>query len=459
MAQGRYDLSQIGATMEQTPPVDLTHLGAVPVMENAMPQGGMQPNQFNPGFFEKLAPNILAGLAQMGHSLINAPSNIAQYAASKGAISPETAQAIPRQQDYDYAAMLKLPNTTSDQIVQSLTKNAPAMAIPALRGAGLLPALSRIGGQAAWGGLTNDNPAQGAGEFGGMQALFEALTPLAKPVAWAAEAINPQKYAGKIAEQIRNYAQAGYKEAQPYYKPAEEYFGNNITVDPKKYLGFEKDDLQYFKAPAKKAYNDFVAEPTLGNLHDLQSKMGMQPELGGWRQGIKDKIASYLHYQDPEALASYQKGSDIMRDKYYPYTANDILENITQYEKPITKYNPNTLAKGLSNAPIVQQSEKALTPLDHPLVGLAESLQNRMNRAKMYQYGVPAALGAMTGHLIEPGLGGLFGAGTGAAFGKFGEPQLLGLAQNPEMLKILETLNRGLQGAGSQAVGYHMYNQ
>ncbi len=145
--------------------------------------------EFNPSFAEKLAPNVLAGLAQMGHSIINAPSNIAQFAASHGAINPQTANKIPRQQDYDFSSMLGLPGTTSDKIIQSLAKNAPAMLMPGadlgaigkgiesipLAGKSISTALSNIIPQAGWGAYTSENPYEGMKEFGLGQAAMEAL--------------------------------------------------------------------------------------------------------------------------------------------------------------------------------------------------------------------------------------------------------------------------------------------
>lgn len=420
-----------------------------------IPQDKMQ-SKFDPGFMEKLAPNILAGLGELGHSLINSPSNIARYAASKGLINPETANSIPRQQDYNYSEMLKIPGTTADQVVQSLAKNSPAFFIP---GAGtsstLLNAASRIAPQAAFGALTNENPLKGAAEFGLGQAALEGLA----PIGVLAEKINPIKYAGQVAEKIRGFAKKGLDEANEYYKPVNTKYNEEIITDsPKKYIGLKKNDLAYFRPPAKKAYNDFVETPNFENLHDLQSKMGDQPELSGWRNDIKNKIVDFLS-KDPEMLKSYQTGSDIMKNKYYPYVDNDVLRDITEYKKPIKTYDADKLNKALKESSLVDRSNKAVEPIDHPIVGLSKSLESKLNRSDAYQYGVPAAIGALGGHFVDPMLGTIGGATAGSIFGRYGEPQLLRLAQNPAVIKAFENARKGLQGAVRSGVGYNLYNQ
>jgi hypothetical protein len=97
---------------------------------SGQPNSDLPQDNFNPSFASKLAPNILSGLAQMGHGVLNTPSNIANYAASKGLIKPETAAKVPRQQDYDFSSMLKLPNTTADKIVQGIAQYSPALLSP-----------------------------------------------------------------------------------------------------------------------------------------------------------------------------------------------------------------------------------------------------------------------------------------------------------------------------------------
>jgi len=361
--------------------------------------------------------------------------------------------------------------TDIENVEHSIGKNLPSFAIPEAKIGGFIPqALSRIAGQTGWGALTNQNAGEGAKEYGATQGGLELLSAPFKGVSKLAEMVNPREYAGKIAEQIRNLAQAGKAEADPYYQPARKYFDNNVTPTPKKYLEFSKEDRAYFNAPTKKAYNDFVADPTLGNLHNFQSAMGAQPDLGQWREGIKNKIAGFLK-QDPKALEDYKKGSDIMRDKYYPYVSTDELRDIAEHKNPIKERDPNALAKGLKNAPIVENSGKALEPSNHPLVGFNQNMQDALNKGQLAQYGIPMTVGALLGHAVNPTLGSLMGhnvdpmlatlagIGAGGIFGKYTEPTLLRQAQNPMLKSYLNNIRLALQGAGRGAVGYNMYGQ
>lgn len=73
--------------------------------------------------------DILSGAAKGGHQVLNAPSNIANYLASKGIISNGMAGMVPRQQDYNYDAMLGINNPTfADKALQFVPQVAPLVA-------------------------------------------------------------------------------------------------------------------------------------------------------------------------------------------------------------------------------------------------------------------------------------------------------------------------------------------
>jgi len=116
-------------------------------------------------FIEKLPKNILAGLAQMGHGVINAPHNITK------AISPKFAEHIPKQHDYDYPKMLGLPEESSiaDKLIRGAVQYAPAMMLPVANmgiGAAAASLPMRMGAQAvpqaAFGATQNPNAVHGA---------------------------------------------------------------------------------------------------------------------------------------------------------------------------------------------------------------------------------------------------------------------------------------------------------
>ncbi len=151
----------------------------------------------------KFVPNVVAGLAKMGHNVINAPHDITNY------FSPKLAKHIPKQQDYDFAAGLGLPTdeihrngeapTTADKIVQSLAQYAPAFVAPnaALGGAGraiasipkagnYLSRAAEIGApQAAFGATQNEeDPLRGAEEgaiTGAVSPAIEKIINLLRP--------------------------------------------------------------------------------------------------------------------------------------------------------------------------------------------------------------------------------------------------------------------------------------
>jgi len=353
-------------------------------------------------------------------------------------------------------AMGKQP-TDLEGIEQSIGRNAPSFAIPEAKIGGFIPqALSRIAGQTGWGALTSNDSAEGAKQFGLTQSALEGVNAPVRAIGSLAEAINPRKFAGKIAEEIRNLANKGLSEGEKEYAPVHaKYDTNLITTMPKDYLGFHPEDTQYFKPEVNRAFRDFKAEPTFENLHALQSVMGKYPELKPLRDSVKQKIQSYLS-QDKPMLNSYNRGSDILKEKYYPYVSTNELKDIVEHERPITEHDPAALSKGLKTAPVVENAGKALLPGSHPLVGLSKAVQDKLNQGQLLQYGVPMTLGAAIGHGIDPVLGALSGISAGSIFGKYAEPQLLKQAQNPALRAHLENLRKVLQGAGRTAVGYNM---
>lgn len=354
--------------------------------------------------------------------------------------------------------------STGEAMEHALGRAAPAMMFPEVGATGLIPRmieapLARIGQQAGFGAATSQNPLEGAKEFGGLQAGMEALGAPFKAVGAVAEFMNPIKYAGNVAEKIRNFAKSGLEEGESYYKPVHAKYDESwVTPTPEKYLGFHPEDRQYFKPIVNKAYRDFIAEPSFKNLHSLQSKMGQQPELKPLRDQIKERINSFLSH-DPEMLNSYQMGSNILRDKYYPYIENDVLKGIVEHEKPITKFNAKALSKALEGSSIVDLAKKSAENIQHPLVGLSKALQSKMNIGEAAEISLPIALGLLGstgGSLIHPEFGALIGAGSGAAAGKYLLPSMLGLAQNESIVNALKNAQSLLGSTGKGLMGYNL---
>lgn len=69
--------------------------------------------------------NLLGGYAQFGHNIVNLPYNVAKYSGL------ESAEKIPHQQEYDFAALLGQPEKeTSDLITQGIAEYLPSMLLP-----------------------------------------------------------------------------------------------------------------------------------------------------------------------------------------------------------------------------------------------------------------------------------------------------------------------------------------
>lgn len=405
-------------------------------------------------FLQKLATSVSNNIPSPG---MPAGLNIASGLFSLASQNPQQQNMIA---NLPQVATGQQP-TDSQQIEHSIGKNSPSFAMPEAGSSSfLLNALSRIAGQSAFGVASNPGDRLDAGEsFGGLQTVMEAIPAAGNIAKIFAEQINPMKFAGQIAEQARTMAQSAKNEANTYYNPVNEKYNDSwVTPTPKQYLDFKPEDTQYFKPDVNRAYRDFNAEPSFGNLHTLQSKMGAYPELAPLREGIKGKIQSFLS-NDPEMLELYNTGSNILKNNYYPYVSNDILKDVVEHQKPITQFDPVKLSKALNDSPMVQASNKAEQPIEHPIVNLATQMTNKLNTGQLVQHLLPTILGGITGNFIEPALGTLGGAGAGALFGKYGEPQLLKLAQNPSAQRFFSGLHNLGQNALRQALGYQLYGQ
>lgn len=351
--------------------------------------------------------------------------------------------------------------TALENVEHSIGRNIPSLFFPEFQGGYIPSAISRIAGQGLWGASTSEDKKEGGLTSGIGQAVLEGAGAIPRTVGKVAEFINPQKYAGRIAEAIRTNARTGYEKAQKYYNPVHEKYDENLlTPTPKKYLGFKKEDLQYFKPIVRKSYNDFIAEPNFKNLHQLQHEMGQQPELRTYRTSIKDKIQSYLSHDKP-MQESYNTGSNIMKEEYYPYRDTNVLADITEHQKPIESFDPKLLSKEISKSRVYDKSNKSLNPIDHPLVDLGNKLQNKMHIANALKYGLPLGIGMAAGQSLgNPFLGLMGGMGAGGAFAHFAEPKLLELAQNKAIINALKNyFEPTAQGVGRQIIGYNNSNQ
>lgn len=97
-------------------------------------------NSQNPSFFPRIGADIVSGLAQMGHGILNAPHNLA------GVISPRLASYIPQQPDYNFGQLLGVNNPNlGDRILQGSAQYSPYL----LGGEAMLPAEAGLGAKLA----------------------------------------------------------------------------------------------------------------------------------------------------------------------------------------------------------------------------------------------------------------------------------------------------------------------
>lgn len=122
----------------------------------------------NEGFFEKLPRNVVAGLANAGHTLLNTPHDLAKgfedqgnqfrkmvdtalplekYGIKNKNYDTHYAENIPQQEDYNFAEMLgqKGEPTFGDTLIQKASEYAPEMILAANALRGTIPHLTKRG--------------------------------------------------------------------------------------------------------------------------------------------------------------------------------------------------------------------------------------------------------------------------------------------------------------------------
>lgn len=198
--------------------------------------------------------NALFGLAKGGHGLLNTPSNIANYAASRNIISPETAGYIPRQSDegFEDAEWLLGEAQPGDALVQGVSEFLPSL----VAGGPVRAAAAHAIGQ-------DKNPIAAAGTLG-----------LAKALGNTASGVNNLRR-GRVAKDVIAGERAAKNAASKSY---EGIFDEAAAKGLGENLKSPKIDIAAIKsgAPGEK-YMKYVRkieqEPTLRNLHKAGSDL------------------------------------------------------------------------------------------------------------------------------------------------------------------------------------------
>ncbi len=368
------------------------------------------PENNEPSFASKIAPNVLAGMAQLGHNLINAPHNLVN------AVSPEMASHIPTQQNYDFSKMLKLPGTTADKVVQGLAANSPALvmgkmplgaagnAIRAIPGVGNFTAnaISRIIPQGAFGAATSENPLEGGKNMAEMQAIAEALPVPFKALGKGLNYLHPDKYAqqilnhigggANIGENARKFAekiQSAYNDATKTGKELyNDVFGNGINsaihnngvvsaLKKGKYSSLSPKVTENFTPDLKDLEKDFKTSPNLQNAHELQSQLGYEIR----RLEKMDKRAN-LSVADRSILQNYRKArGNLLEDmnkgfeKVNPELKDKYLEATENWNENVVPYLSNPKISEIVKTPPSKLSAKKLHNISNEFKNADEDMQ------------------------------------------------------------------------------------
>lgn len=459
----------------------------IPTGQPAFNMGGNTPNE-KLEWLKNLPGNTAAGLAQAGHSMINAPYNLAKFAESAGTPGGfslakrmgVTAEDVPHQRNYNFGALLGIPKTPGNELTQGLVSAVPNMLLPNAKLGLVGKVLSKVPGiggyatgllerglpQVAYNAATSENPAEGAKQAAGMQAVMELLPTGFRALKGTAEVLNPKAFANRELQTIATKAAMSEKAMQDAYNvPTQRYAGHWVSVDPEKYLGSSGIERGRLYPDAKRIYDDFMNEPNFNNLHRLQSQIGkdwaristnpdktdVAQEFYNYRKSLIGKTKSFLS-RDPEALAKYEEGARIGREQYYPFLSHEKLAQIVEGTK--TSTTPGELSSLLTK---VTEGRKKPIPQNHYLREALKNTERKLAIGQAAQYGIPTVAGTIGGGIMMPGIGHLGGLGAGGLAAHYGTPAFTGLVQNPLIENAMQNYLAPLYyGAGKEAIGYNM---
>lgn len=386
---------------------------------------------FEPSFMDKLAPNILAGLANFGHGIVNSPHNLINL------ISPQAASYIPKQDEYDFSSMLKLPGTTGDKLVQGLTEGIPSILMPSAKlgkageviskvpGAGkyISDALGRIIPQVGLGAATNENPIEGAKNMGEAQLIGEILPAGGRAVKGIGELLNPEKFSRDLTKNIEKYYKEAKNKAGKYFEDVkgkhgfdEIYDAKNTTrkighgVESENYLSLDKKVInKYFPSKVKKLHEDFIKDPTLNKAHKLERELGymssfykrnyskkdplydeMARSMDHARNRLSKDIKVFLGKENKDSLKKWEKGKEIYKNEVVPFEGTSPIMNAANgSRKPFSK---KEALNALENINYKKINNKNVVPEGHYLQKAFQDLQNKSERGELLQNLMPPLL-------------------------------------------------------------------
>jgi hypothetical protein len=208
---------------------------------------------------------------------------------------------------------------------------------------------------------------QATGEYGpDAIAIFQALRAFPHIARSAIDLFRPEAYARRLAQENvhgiqHEFTAAQGRQGQAYDVPHTRYGQALTTNNPVQYLGYSRSQMRYFGPEARRLYDEFVASPTMNNLHRFQSQLGNDAvkkaerfpytaqSLRQSRQTAQQRLEQFLQSQnDPEALAAYQEGQRITREEVEPMRSTKKLRKVTN--RKINEMDFNELQRELEKA-------------------------------------------------------------------------------------------------------------
>ena len=394
--------------------------------------------------------DILAGVSQAGQGLRNAPYNITNYIEGKGGLPTGTTEKIassslgrrlfaPEKTNLSSAFGVNSPNMI-DELIQGASRFAPyGMASAGLGATGIL---GGAGTGAVYGATQSENPLLGAVEGGAVGGLLGALPK-------AINSIRPKKISDSLKEMLSEEAVAIKKQpSEELYNKAFEGTANeniygkepssgNKTIDDlikvipenkASEYGFKYTDLDpkqvskiYSGRTLKLLHNKAIENPTLQNMHHLQSELGAKirklsaKELANKsldagdqvlrdsyklsRELLKNDIDSFLKKTGKEGADKfYKEASSIYAKDVVPLNnASDLIEAHMSIGDEV---NAKTLSKALQKASIKKNLKKM--PMPEEVLELGKTLKNRLrNKAIATKVVAPLATAGTLAELFK----------------------------------------------------------
>lgn len=220
--------------------------------------------------------------------------------------------------------------------------------------------------------------------------------------------LRPGEFMKNKSGAIRNeYQAAKALEKETFAKVFDQYGDNKITVNPTNYLGKMGIERKRLMHDAKIAYDDVLKNPTLNNVHKLQSQINSDANkvfenypnkyqaYREYKNKLMDDTQSYLGKIDENALNNYNLGRQITRDVVSPYTSSTLLQQVAKGVYPDVSAHELSSAIHKGKRDIIYEREgKPVTAIHetHPLINHLSDIESRLRNYKLMKYGLGAGV-------------------------------------------------------------------